>query len=123
MSWFFVVLKKYAVFSGRARRMEYWMFTLISTLIYFGVVALGYAIDSELPEYVVLAALLLPSLAVTVRRLHDTGRTGWFVLIGFIPCIGTIVMLVFTATEGEPGQNKYGPNPKELQALGNTPRA
>jgi uncharacterized membrane protein YhaH (DUF805 family) len=117
MSWFFVVLKKYAVFSGRARRMEYWMFTLISSLIYIGVWALGRRIGSEIPEYVYLAAFLLPSLAVTVRRLHDTGRTGWFVLIGFIPCIGTIVMLVFTATEGEPGQNKYGPNPKELQAL------
>ncbi|WP_149828565.1 DUF805 domain-containing protein [Streptomyces tailanensis] len=117
MSWFFVVLKKYAVFSGRARRMEYWMFTLISSLIYFGVWALGRNIDSEIPEFVFLAAFLVPSLAVTVRRLHDTGRTGWFVLISFIPCIGTIVMLVFTATEGERGQNKYGPNPKELQTL------
>lgn len=112
MGWFVEVLKKYAVFSGRARRQEYWMFTLISSLIYLGLVVLGLARDTEMPELVFFAAIFLPSLAVSVRRLHDTGRSGWWVLIGLVPCVGTIVTIIFMATEGERGENRYGPDPK-----------
>ncbi|MFF6781726.1 DUF805 domain-containing protein [Streptomyces sp. NPDC012510] len=112
MHWFIEVLKKYAVFSGRARRTEYWMFTLVSSLIWLGLWVLGLSIDSEVPEFVFLAAVFLPSLAVSVRRLHDTGRSGWWVLIGIIPCVGTIVTIIFMATEGQRDANQYGPDPK-----------
>jgi uncharacterized membrane protein YhaH (DUF805 family) len=113
VGWFVEVLKKYAVFSGRARRQEYWMFTLIVSLIYIGLIVLGLAMDTEVPELVFFAAIFLPSLAVSVRRLHDTGRSGWWVLIGIVPCVGTIVTIIFMATEGQRGENQYGPDPKE----------
>jgi uncharacterized membrane protein YhaH (DUF805 family) len=116
MNWFVEVLKKYAVFSGRARRQEYWMFTLIASLIYLGLVVLGLAMDTEVPELVFALAIFLPSLGVSVRRLHDTGRSGWWVLIGFIPCVGTIFMIIFMATEGERDENRYGPDPKAYPA-------
>lgn len=116
MNWFVEVLKKYAVFSGRARRQEYWMFTLIASLIYLGLIVLGLAMDTEVPELVFFAATFLPSLAVSVRRLHDTGRSGWWVLIGMVPCVGSIVIIIFMATEGERGENRYGPDPKGYEA-------
>lgn len=116
MNWFVEVLKKYAVFSGRARRKEYWMFTLISSLIYLGLVILGLAMDTEVPEIVFAVAIFLPSLAVSVRRLHDTGRSGWWVLIGLVPCVGSIIMIIFMATEGQRDANQYGPDPKAYPA-------
>ncbi|GAB4342018.1 MAG: DUF805 domain-containing protein [Candidatus Abyssubacteria bacterium] len=97
MKWYLQVLKKYAVFSGRAQRMEYWMFFLFNLII-------------------AMLAVLLPGVAVTVRRLHDTGRSGWWLLIGFVPLIGGIVLLVFMVFDSQPGQNEYGPNPKALAA-------
>ncbi|MGW0845072.1 DUF805 domain-containing protein [Streptomyces sp. NPDC002787] len=116
MNWFVEVLKKYAVFSGRARRQEYWMFTLISSLIYLGLVILGLAMDTEVPEIVFAVAIFLPSLAVSVRRLHDTGRSGWWVLIGLVPCVGLIFTIIFMATEGQRDANQYGPDPKAYPA-------
>jgi uncharacterized membrane protein YhaH (DUF805 family) len=123
MSWYLAVLKKYAVFSGRARRKEYWMFVLFN--IIFSVVAiildnvlgtaskdLGYGVIYGL--YVL--AVLLPGLAVTVRRLHDVGKSGWWIFISLIPLIGSIWLLVLLATDGQPGENKWGVNPKELSA-------
>ena len=62
-------------------------------------------------------AVLIPSIAVTVRRLHDTGRTGWWILIGLIPVIGGIVLLIFMLLDSEPGENQYGPNPKTQEAI------
>ncbi|KFG02549.1 membrane protein [Streptomyces scabiei] len=116
MNWFVEVLKKYVVFSGRARRQEYWMFTLIASLIYLGLVVLGLVMDTEVPELVFVAAIFLPSLAVSVRRLHDIGRSGWWVLIGIVPCVGTIVTIIFMATEGQRDANQYGPDPKAYPA-------
>lgn len=120
MNWYLSVLKKYVVFSGRARRKEYWMFYLINILIslLLGVVAgiiagaSGRDGPADLILWVYTLAILLPSLGVTVRRLHDTGRSGWWLLIGLIPVIGAIVLLVFTLLDGQPGQNEYGPDPK-----------
>ena len=120
MSWYLEVLKKYAVFSGRSRRAEYWYFVLFN-LIVFIVLEL---IDALLGTYNFVSgvgllsgiyglAVLIPTLAVTVRRLHDIDRTGWWILINLIPLIGTIVLLVFAVTDGTPGSNRYGPNPKE----------
>ena len=117
MNWYLDVLKQYAVFSGRAHRQEYWMFVLISLIIGFG---LGF-IEGILGLPGVLStlyylAVLLPSLGVSIRRLHDTGRTGWWVLIGLVPLIGLIVLIVFMVQESQPGDNPYGPNPRGIMA-------
>ncbi|MFE9625656.1 DUF805 domain-containing protein [Streptomyces sp. NPDC006527] len=113
MSWFILVLRKSLVFRGRARRMEYWMFSLISSLIYLAMLFADEFVGNEAFSIGFTLVILLPALAVTVRRLHDTDRSGWWSLIAVVPCVGTIAMLIFTATEGTPGQNRYGPNPKE----------
>src|SRR5215216_2263257 len=119
MSWYLEVLKKYAVFSGRARRKEYWMFFLISLLISAVLIAIDSLIGTfsqtgfGLLQGLYSLAVLIPSIAVTVRRLHDTGRTGWWILIGLIPVIGGIVLLIFMVLDSEPETNEYGPNPKE----------
>ncbi|MBO4254267.1 DUF805 domain-containing protein [Streptomyces griseorubiginosus] len=116
MSWFLEVLKKYAVFNGRARRKEYWMYTLFVGIIYVVLSVLSVATKSSAFSILLVIfwlAILLPSLAVGVRRLHDTGRSGWWLLFGIVPLVGGITLLVFTCLDSEPGQNKYGPNPKE----------
>jgi uncharacterized membrane protein YhaH (DUF805 family) len=120
MSWYLEVLKKYAVFSGRARRMEYWMFVLFNIIIIVVLALIDYLTGTFSPRAGVgllgglySLAVLIPSIAVTVRRLHDTGRTGWWILIGLIPVIGNIVLLIFMVLDSEPGANEYGPNPKE----------
>ena len=113
MNWYLEVLKKYAVFNGRARRKEYWYFVLFNFII--NIVLSG--IDSMttgmglLPGIYTLA-VLIPSIAVLVRRLHDTDRSGWWVLIGLIPIIGWIVLLIFVVQDGKPGKNQYGLNLK-----------
>ena len=120
MSWYLEALKKYAVFSGRSRRMEYWYFVLFNIIVAV-VLAL---IDTLLGTFNVMQgvgllsgiyglAVLIPTLAVTVRRLHDIDRTGWWIFINLIPLIGTIVLLVFELTPGTPGSNSYGPDPKQ----------
>ena len=119
MSCYLEVLKKYAVFNGRARRMEYWMFILFNIIITVVLALIDYLTGTFSPRVGVgllgglyALAVLIPSLAVTVRRLHDTGRTGWWILIGLIPVIGGIVLLIFMVLDSEPGANQYGPNPK-----------
>jgi uncharacterized membrane protein YhaH (DUF805 family) len=116
MSWFLEALKKYAVFSGRARRKEYWMYTLFVGIVYLVLMVLSLATKSSLFTILVVIfwlAVVIPSLAVGVRRLHDTGRSGWWLLFGIVPLVGGITLLVFSCLDSEPGQNKYGPNPKE----------
>ena len=107
------VLKKYAYFSGRARRREYWMFALVSFVISCVLAALGTMFKpfSILPILYTLA-VLIPSLAVGWRRLHDTGRSGWWVLVALVPVIGAIVLLVFMCLDSQPGDYQWGPNPK-----------
>jgi uncharacterized membrane protein YhaH (DUF805 family) len=115
MNWYLAVLKKYVDFEGRARRMEYWMFTLVNFIIYVVAYTLIFSTKSTLLSALLGLyglAILLPSLGVTVRRLHDTGRTGWWILIGLVPFIGTIVLLIFMILDGDEGQNQYGPSPK-----------
>jgi uncharacterized membrane protein YhaH (DUF805 family) len=123
VSWYLEVLKKYAVFSGRARRAEYWYFVLFNIIVAI-VLSL---IDTLLGTFNFMQgvgllsglyslAVLIPTLAVTVRRLHDVDRSGWWIFINLIPLIGTIVLLVFAVTDGTPGSNRYGPNPKESTA-------
>jgi uncharacterized membrane protein YhaH (DUF805 family) len=119
MSWYLSALKKYAVFDGRARRMEYWFFQLFNTLILailFGVGAVMGTMRGN-PGLMMIGgvfalATLLPAFGVLVRRLHDTGRSGWWFLIAFVPFVGGIILLVFTFLDSQPGMNQYGPNPK-----------
>ncbi|MFG2118766.1 DUF805 domain-containing protein [Streptomyces sp. NPDC048710] len=116
MSWFIEALKKYAVFGGRARRKEYWLFMLFAWIIYVALATVGAV--AHAPYIVGIAVVfLLPALGVTVRRLHDTGRSGWWIFIGMIPLIGSIVLLVFYCSDSQAGANKYGPNPKEAPAF------
>ncbi len=124
MNWYLKVLKQYADFSGRARRKEYWMFILFNLI--FAVVAmvldnmLGIAWESigYGPIYALYGlAVLIPGLAVIVRRLHDIGKSGWMFLVAFIPIAGAIWIIVLMCTDSQPGANKWGENPKhdELQ--------
>jgi uncharacterized membrane protein YhaH (DUF805 family) len=118
MSWYMECLKKYAVFSGRARRKEYWMFTLWNLI--FGFVIgfmqgfMGMAVDSfwAWPAMLYTLAVLIPGIAVSVRRLHDTNRSGWWMFIAVVPIVGALALLWFMAQDGTPGNNNYGPNPK-----------
>jgi uncharacterized membrane protein YhaH (DUF805 family) len=94
------------------------MFFLINSIIVVVLDLIGMAIKvSTLLGGLYGLAVLIPSLAVGVRRLHDTGRSGWWLLIGIIPVIGTIILIVFLATEGQPDDNQYGPNPKQVPAV------
>ena len=117
MNWYIEVLKKYAVFSGRARRKEYWMFVLFYIIfgIILGIIEGIIGISGILTGLYCLA-LLIPSIAVSVRRLHDIGRTGWWVLICLVPIVGSIVLLIFMLLDSQPGDNQYGPFPKNAVA-------
>ena len=117
------VFSQYVGFTGRARRSEFWYWTLFQIIV--GIVAsiLDRAVfDRNNAAFSVLVGLglLLPSLAVAVRRLHDSGRTGWWLLIGLIPVIGTIILIVFYVQDSQ-GDNKYGPSPKSVTAAGPPP--
>lgn len=113
MQWYLQALRKYADFSGRARRKEYWMFVLFNIIMSFVIVFLEIAIGGFGALYgLYTLAVLLPSVAVVVRRLHDTGRSGWWLLIGIIPLIGTIVLFIFMVLEGDVDSNEFGVDPK-----------
>lgn len=119
MSWFLIALKKYATFSGRAQRAEYWYFVLFYLLFFIGLSIIDGVTGSFSEEAgmgllsgLLTLVLLIPSIAVGVRRLHDTGRSGWWLLIALIPLVGAIVLLVFTVQDSQIGANVYGPNPK-----------
>jgi len=121
MNYYLDVLKKYAVFSGRAQRKEFWMFALINVIAIYvlGFIdgALGtwiFASGFGLLSVIYLLAVFLPMLGLSVRRLHDTGRSGWWLLINIIPLIGPITLLVFYCLDSTPKENQYGDNPKEI---------
>ena len=119
MSWYLTVLKKYAVFRGRASRKEYWMFVLFNIIILavlMLVEGIAFRGRSNLLASLYQLAILIPGYAVQVRRLHDTNRSGWWSLIGVVPLIGSIVLLVFTVEDSQPEENRYGPNPKAVAA-------
>ncbi len=122
MNWYLKVVKdNYANFNGRARRKEYWMFTLFNMLILFGLIAVSVAISvtSDSPAFlsiyfIYVLATIIPGLAVTVRRLHDSGKSGAYFFVTFIPFIGSFWLLFLLATEGEQGSNAYGADPKNI---------
>jgi uncharacterized membrane protein YhaH (DUF805 family) len=123
MNWYLKVLKQFADFNGRARRKEYWMFFLFNVI--FAVVAnildglLGIKFIAGLygPIYLVYAlVMLVPGLAVAVRRMHDIGKSGWMILVALIPLVGSIWLLVLLASNGNQGDNAYGADPKASEA-------
>ena len=117
MNWYLSVLKKYAVFTGRARRQEYWMFLLFNIIIMVVLAVIEVVIGTwGILGMVYALAVLLPSIGVTIRRLHDTDRTGWWILIALVPAIGAIVLLIFMLLDGQASDNQYGPNPKAAAA-------
>ena len=108
------VLSRYVDFSGRSRRSEYWWFCLANLIISSVLNGLG----QNIKLFSILAglyalAVLLPSLAVGIRRLHDTGKSGWWLLIACVPIVGSILLIVWMCKDSDPGENQYGPNPKE----------
>jgi uncharacterized membrane protein YhaH (DUF805 family) len=125
MEWATLPLKKYADFSGRARRKEYWMFTLLLLIVglVVGFVEGALGLSGTVGPYGALSllfmlAIIVPSIAVGVRRLHDTERSGWWLLLYFLPIIGFIVLLVFFVLDGTRGANEYGADPKEGEGRG-----
>lgn len=136
MDWYIGAWKKYAEFSGRARRTEYWYFQLFNMIVSIILVIpmfvmiplsvrnpgiVNFLMLLMLPFGIFSLAAFLPSLAIMVRRLHDIGRSGWWYFIAFVPFVGGIILLIFTLLDSEPGMNLYGPNPKGVQALGPMP--
>jgi uncharacterized membrane protein YhaH (DUF805 family) len=117
MDWYLAVMKNYTGFTGRARRKEYWMFVLIYILIALIVGAIGGILGPKIANALIMILSLvhlLPSIAVGIRRLHDTDRSGWWLLLSFVP-LANIVLLVFMALEGTRGSNRFGADPKAAE--------
>ena len=125
MEWATLPLKRYAEFTGRSRRKEYWMFTLLAIGIYIvasildRIVGMNGMIAGRYGPITTLAALglLVPSLAVSIRRLHDSDRSGWWLLLGLVPMVGEIIVLVFMVLKGTRGANRFGADPKAGEVL------
>lgn len=111
MEYFTDALKQYATFTGRATRQQYWMFILFYVIFYVVAVVIDAVLGTMILTTIYVLGLLVPSIAVAARRLHDTGRTGWWQLISLIPIIGAIVLIVFLVQDSS-ADNDYGPNPK-----------
>jgi uncharacterized membrane protein YhaH (DUF805 family) len=120
---------RFADFKGRSRRSEYWYVQLFLVVTNLAVAGIDLALmDGDVDRFIAnggggivgliwIFATIVPALAVLIRRLHDTGKTGWWALVGFIPLVGAIVLLVFTVTDSSPGENKYGTSPKASSSL------
>jgi len=118
MKWYLHALRKYAVFEGRARRREYWIFELMNSAIALALFLLavalgkaGYPYFLSLP-FIYIAATMIPSLSGLIRRLHDTNHSGWWFWISALPVVGPFILLGMTVTDSDPGENRFGPNPK-----------
>ncbi|NLO71365.1 MAG: DUF805 domain-containing protein [Porphyromonadaceae bacterium] len=123
MLWMTLAIKKYAVFSGRSRRKEFWMFFLFYLIVLLTALILDNILgttidimetntDFGLIYLISFISLLIPLVSVSVRRLHDINKSGWFFLVIFIPLIGLIWFIIMAITEGDKGENQYGPDPK-----------
>lgn len=118
MNYYSICLSKFADFSGRARRREYWTFALVNCLIAMLLLILGLAFGEDSPASNIMVTIfylimLVPNLSVSVRRLHDIGKSGWYMFLSLIPLIGGLILLVWALMDSEPGENQYGENPKE----------
>jgi uncharacterized membrane protein YhaH (DUF805 family) len=126
MHWYTDALtKKYFLFTGRAGRTEFWMYVLFNFIVAMILAIVGtvlggsgnYSSPAFLPYDLYLLATLLPSLGMAVRRLHDTGRSGWWILVGLVPIIGAVVLLIFYIIDSTPGDNQFGPHPSAARAV------
>lgn len=118
MNYYSICLSRFADFSGRARRREYWTFVLVNCLIAMLLLILGLAFGEDSPASNIMVTIfylimLVPNLSVSVRRLHDIGKSGWYMFLSLIPLIGGLILLVWALMDSEPGENQYGKNPKE----------
>ena len=124
MNWYLKVVRdNYANFMGRARRQEYWMFAFINLIIILilnTIDRVAFSPDMPLLSSIYGLAILLPGIAVAARRLHDTDRGAWWLLLAFIPVIGAIILIVMMCFDSTNGENRFGPNPKRI---GNNPLA
>ncbi len=124
MNWYLKVVRdNYANFMGRARRQEYWMFAFINLIIILilnTIDRVAFSPDMPLLSSIYGLAILLPGIAVAARRLHDTDRSAWWLLLAFIPVIGAIILIVMMCFDSTNGENRFGPNPKRI---GNNPLA
>lgn len=134
MEWMLMPLKRYADFSGRSRRKEYWMFALLQFIVIFAIAIIGGVLGAFSPDAsggmsfggglmfglfgLYALAIIVPSIAVQVRRFHDQDKSGWFVLLGFIPYIGGLIVLVFMCLDGTRGKNRFGDDPKMSDNVG-----
>jgi uncharacterized membrane protein YhaH (DUF805 family) len=127
LNWYFAALKKYVNFNGRARRKEFWIFILFNLIFFVGALFLtnlskipsGRVGEDLIPNLAIICLILtfigiIPVISVTVRRLHDIGKSGWMFFISFIPLIGGIWILILMLRDSDPDENKYGHNPKIL---------
>lgn len=125
MDWMLMPLKRYADFNGRSRRKEYWMFTLLNfivAIVLYALMFMGMDYETGQPGTlgmlamgllgIYFLAILIPSIAVQVRRFHDQDKSGWFVLLAFIPFVGGLIVIVFMCLEGTRGPNRFGEDPK-----------
>jgi uncharacterized membrane protein YhaH (DUF805 family) len=135
LTWGLLPFRRYAEFSGRSRRKEFWFFVLFQYVVAFAwaaalglVMLLLYLADASEDTMMTICWILvvpyalyslwamIPGLAVTIRRLHDLDKSGWHILVGLIPLVGGIILIIWYATEGTPGPNRYGPDPLAADA-------
>jgi uncharacterized membrane protein YhaH (DUF805 family) len=124
-NWYRESLRNYAIFEGRSRRREYWTFVICNSIAIAALTVVDRVIGTwhahaqvGLLSGVFALAMIVPSIAVGVRRLHDTGRRGWWFLVVLVPLVGWITMIVFACQDSQPGANRYGPNPKGVLGPG-----
>ncbi|MCH5245682.1 MAG: DUF805 domain-containing protein [Muribaculaceae bacterium] len=117
MNWYVEVLKNYVNFSGRARRSEYWYFALFNAIISIVLTLVGNMIDPSVGKglsYLYALAVFLPGLGVAIRRMHDIGKSGWYLLLSLIPIVGCIILIIWFCKDSQPGENNWGANPKGM---------
>ena len=113
MEHFTAAIQQFSNFEGRNTRTQYWMFVLFNMIFYIGCMIVDRVLGTQFIGVIYSLLLLLPGLAAAARRLHDTGKSAWWLLIGLIPLLGAIVLIVFMVQDSEAGDNAYGPNPKQ----------
>ena len=116
MNYYIQAFKRYADFTGRSRRSEYWYFVLFNILAFIVTMIIDAIIQFPVFTMLYMLGTLIPAISLVVRRLHDVGKSGWWYFIGLIPLVGGIILLVFLVTDSQPGNNQWGPNPKDLYA-------
>lgn len=115
-NYYLEAFQKYADFDGRTRRKEFWWFFLFNIIAMMIVKIVDNSMDGlEVLGKIYFLAVLIPTIAISIRRLHDTNHSGWWILINFIPVVGNIIFLVFLLTDSYPTKNQYGENPKKLK--------